>query len=888
MSSKLEISKLKAYHFILLGCLLGILLVLNSNYVNQKKSKIQQDKNEQALFNRLISQRRLQDNSPPTGNFAEEEVYESDIICSYASDELQEYYNTSDLSKIDLDDGPIKCEDKDKDYMKTLIEIVKSLIDDDENEGEGNGDRRALRNLMESETKDNIKKYGKRLLPMLVFAVFSVLSIIGWIFCCFCCCCNCCCCCCCKKPNCRIPCLIFTYFFYAAVIAVSIYGFTQTSKIFTGLSNTECSSIRFFETILFGETRDENNNDPKWIGIEGVTGILNNLKEEITDMKESDLEEELELNVQEIDEKRDEFFTTLKSIHKRFYSLDPNDDIIEPQIGYYLDYTSGKQIVINSQTQQLQGKYVLDLIPAFGKYDDQQLEEEDKYTGLNRIWYKEISEIDRRAGGAIDDAKTSFNNMLGTNLQDIQDGLDTGSEKLDKLRNPLNDIYDSASGILYDVSQMTNDYGEKYVKYIFGALALMNAFLAFATLSLCLLSGQSCEHCCLCRCLCKMAAHLIWNILALCMIISFLVGSILALVGRVGGDAMSLVSYILSEENFNSNKPLVINKLGSGKDVLEECIVGDGVLSRVFDLDGITEDFDTIYRVKDEIVEYKQNFTNLAMDYRAYHRLKEYLVNRTEFIDDTIFKKFDNLPATSPIASEFKLSDIMKLLNDSIQSDGTLTERWNPYTGDKNFECYQGYESSGSPTNSRLHPWKCEPIYRGWVASTSNPDIQNYAQIVSEAIDILKYANKTKEHNNEDYQSYFDVLDYLKAEYTGYLNSFIHVLEFFEGITGRIISVLEAGIGNSGDTFSFLNGKFIKSNLKIILKYLKYSLGQDFYTVGICLVAIGFSLIFSISATILLIVIINIVIENNKKFSKDTDVPDFPITNDGRVVQFKY
>ena len=292
MSSKLEISKLKAYHFILLGCLLGILLVLNSNYVNQKKSKIQQDKNEQALFNRLISQRRLQDNSPPAGNFAEEEVYESDIICSYASDELQEYYNTCDLSKIDLDDGPIKCEDKDKDYMKTLIEIVKSLIDDDdENEGEGNGGRRTLRNLMESETKDNIKKYGKRLLPMLVFAVFSVLSIIGWIFCCFCCCCNCCCCCCCKKPNCRIPCLIFTYFFYAAVIAVSIYGFTQTSKIFTGLSNTECSSIRFFETILFGETRDENNNDPKWIGIEGVTGILNNLKEEITDMKESDLED---------------------------------------------------------------------------------------------------------------------------------------------------------------------------------------------------------------------------------------------------------------------------------------------------------------------------------------------------------------------------------------------------------------------------------------------------------------------------------------------------------------------------------------------------------------------------------------------------------------------
>ena len=72
------------------------------------------------------------------------------------------------------------------------------------------------------------------------------------------------------------------------------------------------------------------------------------------------------------------------------------------------------------------------------------------------------------------------------------------------------------------------------------------------------------------------------------------------------------------------------------------------------------------------------------------------------------------------------------------------------------------------------------------------------------------------------------------------------------------------------------------------MKYLKHSLGEDIYTVGICLVVVGFSLIFSISLTILLIVIINIFIENNKKLAKNTDIPDFPVTNDGRVVQFKY
>ena len=76
--------------------------------------------------------------------------------------------------------------------------------------------------------------------------------------------------------------------------------------------------------------------------------------------------------------------------------------------------------------------------------------------------------------------------------------------------------------------------------------------------------------------------------------------------------------------------------------------------------------------------------------------------------------------------------------------------------------------------------------------------------------------------------------------------------------------------------------------MKIVLKYLKYSLGEDIYTVGICLVIVGFSLIFSISSTILLIVIINIDLEKNKKLSQDTEVPNYPVTNDGRVIQFKY
>ena len=145
MSSKLDKSKLKSYHIILLGCLLGFLLVLNSNRVNEEKLRIYQNKKEKAFFNRLISQRKLQVTPDPGALIEEEEeeITETQAVCLHASNELQDYYNTSDLSKIDLDDGSIKCEDKDKDYMKALIGIVESLIggdgDDDDPINGGRG-----------------------------------------------------------------------------------------------------------------------------------------------------------------------------------------------------------------------------------------------------------------------------------------------------------------------------------------------------------------------------------------------------------------------------------------------------------------------------------------------------------------------------------------------------------------------------------------------------------------------------------------------------------------------------------------------------------------------------------------------------------------------------
>ena len=153
------------------------------------------------------------------------------------------------------------------------------------------------------------------MVPFIIFLAFGILAIIGWIVCCICCCCDCCCCCCCKKEGCKIPCFIFTYVFYALVIAVSFYGLTQASKIFEGLSNTQCSLLKFFEQVLNGEIKTER---PRWAGINGINTLLDRLIEEIRDIK-ADTGTSLSGGISDISTKKGNFQWKMQENH----SLNP-------------------------------------------------------------------------------------------------------------------------------------------------------------------------------------------------------------------------------------------------------------------------------------------------------------------------------------------------------------------------------------------------------------------------------------------------------------------------------------------------------------------------------------------------------------------------------------
>ena len=825
-------SRLKPYQMILLSCLLATFMIVNSNYVNYNRDLEKLNKEKGELFDNIINIRKLS-----SKNYSEE-------ICTRASDDLNEYYQTGDLSKIDIDDGSIDCKDKDQTYMAALISIVRTMLDDSEENGNSSPVNTNLRNLggFSDIEKQDITDYAMRLLAMLVFIVFGIFSIFGWIFCCICCCCDCCCCCCCKKTTCKIPCFIFTYIFYALVVSICVYGLTQANKIFVGLADTECSLLKFFEQVIYGETKQSL---PRWAGIESIKSLLTDINNTVTDLSE-DSYQQLNDSVANISNTKQSFEQKMKDAGDNFYNN-----------GFKSTYTT----TVNGLGDDLDGDYVYKEVYYFGRYDGNDFTPSTSYL---YAWNQEFSFIANDAYGYLTDARDDFTDILGDSLGDVQDALSDGKDALDDLVDPFNDVSDSIGKILLEYSEYIDKYGKMGVKIVFGGLMVINVALAVLMLLICMCSGQSCTSCCCCRCIFKTCVHVFWNILALLMILTFIIGSLIALVGRLGGDAMGLVSYIMSIDNFNGTNPLLVDKLDKAKDYVYTCMHGNGDIAAQLGLGNSLNSFSGINDVENNITTIRNTFNNLTQQSVTYSALSNLLKEQNDNNEDIIMVNKDD--QNKIISYNYYLNKINELAQVSENND-----HWSA-------DIENSLSCKASDNNQNYHPNKCKPYEPTMIDKYRSQE--NY-EVYSDILKVLDtFANKAyvEDSDTENAPSVKKVIDELNVEYSHYLHCYIDILDFFIRTIHKITDLIRPYIGN-GNAFDFLNGKFIGTNLKIILKYLNHSLGTDFFTVGILLCVVGCSLILSVSSTILLIVIINIglaeAIKQNQMKNADTVVSQF-------------
>ena len=572
-------------------------------------------------------------------------------VCKKADENLQNYYKTTDKSLIGLDDSNRK-KSTPPGYIQALIDIISAKVGGEEgNETESDDkESRRLMSLMGSvsgesgdETKQNLIKYLMHLLPVLAFIVIAVLSIPGWIICCFCCCCNCCCCCCCKKPCCRFPFFIVTMACNAVVLIACVYGLANSNKVFVGFANLECSVMKFIQEVTDGQTKKDNST-ARWIGFEGIREVLNNVTNVVKELRNDTLEK-LTKSRSDSQELEKEFKEKKNNLTITFY---------EGRSCHFID----------------DGNYCLITNEFIGP------EYSDKYKlTFNKMLESEYKYKVEEAGSYINDTVNNFEKVLDNSTgNDIEPILNTAMDSINSIKDPVDEVKNMVADNIVEYSDMIDEKGKLGFKLVYSVLTIVVAAEAALVIIYFIFGTTLCLKCCCCRCLNKLCIHFLWNILALLMIITFLVGSILSTVGTVGQDLVSVVSYFIGEKNLNADSPLIF-----GKDIakyLKPCLIGNGDLSKALDFDttNATSSITKLQNLTDKIDEMKVEFEGIKNSMAIQNYTNEINANKDEnksiiFNKDVALCPKDVEISESMVKGQCKLYGENNIINDYIYDD---------------------------------------------------------------------------------------------------------------------------------------------------------------------------------------------------------------------------
>ena len=390
-------------------------------------------------------------------------------------------------------------------------------------------------------------------------------------------------------------------------------------------------------------------------------------------------------------------------------------------------------------------------------------------------WYTEYSGIAKDSKAYIDDAKDNFKTILEGD--DMTNSLDNAKNSIDDIKESINSIKDSIGDVIAKYSDYIDDYGKLGFKIYFSVLIAIVGMIAILMLLLCFCSGGSCKYCCCFRCGFKIIIHLLWNILALFMIITFLLGFLFSFIGAIGKDMIYVVNYFISDENLSKEKPILFGSEGSK---LNKCFNGNGdILKELgFNTNDISS-FDQLKQLNEDILSVKQTFTSLINQSGTYSILMKNLYERVnyEITDFKVALSYDNTNGKLP--ANYKLSDLIEEINSNEYVAGTKKEIWN-------FNCQEGKTAEDDKICRNPRD----------VVNLENEYNDNSNLKAKEAHDILQIINKimnlVKMANNENDHSSFKYLNKdLKLKYDNFLNSEINTLQIFNATIKDLTDIFD-------------------------------------------------------------------------------------------------
>ena len=698
-------------------------------------------------------------------------------ICSRSSDDLVKYFQTGDTNYVEL-----YHYNEDVEPSEIIISLINILT------GEGNFD-------------ENNKKYSIQLIPFAIFFFLGILCIPGWIIFCSCAFCKYKCYNCCKNIKCKTP-----YFIIVTIINVifalnSILGFVKLKPIFEGLSNTECSIVRFISEILDGETK---NNLPKWGGVSEIINVFDRTVMQIDQMSSDD--------------------DSLTNAQTKLASYQAEVEAFINKLKEACEDISGEP----SYEYNGDNNYIFDMAKNFGIESDNSFTK-DSYA---EKWIQELE---------ISEDVEEYYNKLGLIIRStINEKMKNAESIFEDIGNGIEQLKDNLGKKILDYSDKIDNIGNIILKLIFSFLLIISLFLESFLILLLLSASRQCNCQCCENCL-KIIIHIFWNILALLSILMFIIGGIIYTLSIISNDFFLAISYLISSRNLLAPSPRIFDESGPYLDI---CINGNGdILEKL----GLNTDF-----------------TNLDSWRKASNKIDNLLnkittKTQSSTITDDVYEEVIN-DLDKRQRGEVDFGFVKQDLNDKLYVYST-TSQMNQALASCHIDDKWSYSCNSEfpnleETDSCSSSGKCIDMKscHNYLVTTYSPpsctSADDKISIITEIYRALTYADNLADSNSIRSQA-----SNMKTSYATYLDSVKDALNEYTIKFQPFHAIFDNLIGN-GSLLSLINCAFIGKNVKVLLNYLDDTLNKGFSALGIVFIINGFLMISLIIFTILLLSII--------------------------------
>ena len=741
-------------------------------------------------------------------------------ICGKATKNLKNYFQTYDKSQMDLSSFSLKTIEIYPDYVEALLDIIEK----------------------DGKLKDNLFKYLKHAAAAGFFIILGIVSIIAWLCFSFYCCCNCCCCCCCKKTECKTKILFLSLLFDIIIIITCLYGTISCNTMFKAFEDVECSFMKFISEISSGENRPEG---VKWIGFTDIISIFDNITLKVGEIK-TGKQNDLNIMFNTYLEKKENFKNSLEETYQEL--MDPNDpfsDIIfDPTLCFH---------IIQESTLNVLDVGALDILYNYGPV-----------TNNEKFLYKlneKYDEMTEKADSYLKSTFQSFTHIFEENSIDVF--VEEIKKNIKELRASINKIKNKVVKYIIDYSDIIDSKGTYIVKICYISVICLSCLSGISLFTMYSTAEECCyQKCCFGKGLTKTLSHISWNLMSIVMILSFFICGVIFLVSSIGKDIIEVISVILGQQNLFSRKPLVISRNSSN--YFNVCIHGDGDLPEelgIYSKDFALFEFDELNGLMNIIDEAKSDLKETETVILTY---KSQIEDRKNFKGVEIYD-FN-------ASFWMNLEDMITTFNELIS-----TEEYDMWTlgdncSDKSFIPIPYPEDESEIQRKNLSneedtPKEClnfDKWKNGYKKRYEPPAVLvldvTYNTVLKAANYYVDAVNNITNHIkiSKTITTLEEKLNKIEIAYNDSIDAELEALDFFNNTIYDLLSIFNNTGNDTLSLFSFLYCDFIKDNILITFKYLQNAFGGKVQAFGITFVFASFAMFFSITFTILEIVVLNV------------------------------